>query len=280
MKKIKDKYFSMNDAIRQKITAWCKTWDDDMCQNCSIPFSELEHQERLNVEMGGEPRILPVYTIDHIDNDSSHNDGYIDVDSDNNPLPLKKRELTVTRIHHKYGNCRRLCWSCNRIQGHIKRKTTGSTVMTREKQDRINNEEKFLFETENQINEREHICYKAMTKAGKSICDSSEVTCQRYLDTEIRTPENPKAKFTLFNYTCDGKYCNGTHVCWAGIKPDVIIQEEKTILEREWQMQYTLPSGYEHDEAIRQWANKWENMGKKWIPKEAYVRERLQLSWN
>lgn len=278
---IRKKYHNMNDSTRKDITDWCKSWDNDQCQHCSISFAELEVQAQMNEEMGGKPRILPVFTVDHRDNDSTHNDGYIDVDSNNNPLPLNRLSESVRRIWHKYGNCRRLCWSCNRIQGHLKRHPTGTGNMTQEKTDRINNENRYLFEVETQINEREHVCYKAMIKAGKAIVDSSEVTCQRYIDTAIITPENPSAKFMLFSYTCDGKFCNGTHVTWANIKPDVIIREELAILEREWEMIYALPTGFEtHEESLRQWKYRNDNLGKKWISKEEYIRVRLKKTWD
>lgn len=270
-------YNNMNDKTRKEIVAWAKTWDNEQCQKCGGSFTELEIQEQIKIEMGGKPRILPVFTVDHRDGDSSHNDGYIDVDELSKPLSYGSQKPIHNRVHHKYGNCRRLCWPCNRIAGILTRKTIGTATATREKQDRVNNEQIFIFECENQINEREHVCYKAMTKAGKNICDSSEITCARYLDTEIRTPENPRAKFQQFPYTCEGKFCNGSHVCWFGVKPSIVIEQERIQHEREWERQYTLPfEGSEQTMRVTQFERA---TGMKWIPKEEFIKARLKLDW-
>lgn len=274
------KYLNMNDKTRKDIVDWCKTWDCDRCQKCNVHFGDLEYQAQIKEEEEGIKRVLPVYTVDHEDNDSSHNDGYIDVDEHNQPLPFDKLEFAVKRIWHKFGNCRRLCWPCNRIEGIIKRKTTGTDRMTREKQDKINNEETFVDECKTQLNERQHFCLKGMINAGKSVCDSSPVTCERYLNGEIRTPENPKGEFRKFKFVCGGAFCNGTHISFHNTKPDVIIDEERRMLEREWEMQYSLPGNYENQEdAIRQWNFRDNNLGNKWISKADYVNTRLKLEW-
>lgn len=287
--RFKKGYHNMNDKTRQEVTEWCKAWDNNECQRCGASFAELEKQAQIIEEATGRKRILPVFTIDHKDGDSSHNDGYIDVDESNKPIRLNDIKKASKQIWYKFGNCRRLCWACNRIAGVITRKSPSSERMTQEKQDRINHEQIFLFEIENQVNTRGHVCYRAICKAGKNVCDSSEITCNRYLDTEIRTPENPTGKFHSFAYECNGKFCNGTHVSWANIKPDVIIEEERKQLEREWEMQYDLShwttKRYEEHEpsteeqAIFQWEHSQLSSGKDWISKEQYVNQRLKVNW-
>ena len=179
----KKKYRHMNDKVRQDIIAWCESWDNQECQRCGTSFIELEKQGQVLEEITGRQRILPYFIIDHKDGDSTHDDGYIDVDEQGIPIRLRDTKKAQNHVRHKYGNCRRICWACNRIAGIITRKTLSSERYTQEKQDRINHEQIFIFEIETQINERGHVCYRAVTKAGKNICDSSEITCNRYLDT-------------------------------------------------------------------------------------------------
>lgn len=272
-------YHNMNHDTRTEINEWCNTWDDNQCQRCGTSFKLLEKEAEEKARIQGMERKLPVYVIDHDDGDSSHNDGYIAVDSNGIPVNRNKRSKSVNKIWHKFGNCRRLCWPCNRLAGIIKRKSATSDRMTREKRDRLVNEQVYLFEVETQINERGHVCYKAIIKAGKNICDSSEVTCGRYLDTEIKTPENPKGKFHIYPYECEGKFCNGSHVSWANVKPDIIIEQERVQLEREWEMEYGYPRGYEQDpeDAVRQW--NMQHIHKKWVSKEQFVNNRLETTW-
>jgi hypothetical protein len=278
--KFRKKYSNMNGRIRDEVNAWCRTWDQNKCQRCNVSFDELERQAQIQEEVTGRKRILPVFVDDHKDGDSSHLDGYIDVDEHNKPVCLNDSSKPARQVWHKFGNMRRICYPCNRIAGLITRKTVGSSVATREKQDRVNNEQVFIFECRQQIEERQHICKKEVCKAGKNICDSSEITCLRYIDTEINTVSNPKGEFDQFAYTCSGKFCNGEHICLHGVKPDVIIEEERRQLEREWEMQYQLPSGYKDEAtAIRQWEQDFANLGRPWVSKEQYVNERLHMNW-
>lgn len=272
----KDYRSTLNGKIRDEIIAWCKTWDADRCQKCGQEFSELERQSQIIEEQTGQKRILPVYVADHRDGNESHIDGYIDVDHEKKPIEKHSNISPRKQIWHKFGNMRRLCWSCNRIEGIIKRKTLGSERHTREKQDRVSNEGLFIFETENQINERGDVCYLGMCKAGVNVCDSSEVTCRRYLDSQIRTPENPNGKFHLFPWTCGGKFCNGNHVSWANIKPEKVLEKEREIYEREWSMQYP---DLQSDDAVRKWEHS-VGFDRKWVSKEHYVSERLKLTWD
>ena len=272
---ITKKYCNMNDKTRKEVIEWCETWDNNKCQKCSTAFSELEKQAQVIEEITGQKRILPVYTADHKDGDSSHLDGYIDVDWNNKPIDANSDISPRKQVWHKFGNMRRFCWSCNRLEGIIKRKTIRSEKFTREKLDRVTNEDTFIFEAENQINERGDVCYVALCKAGKNICDSSEVTCKRYFDTEIRTAENPSGKFRKFAYSCEGQFCNGEHVSWANIKPDKIIEREKKQLEREWLMQFP---ELKTDADIRQW-EMTVGFGRKYINKEHFINERLKFTW-
>lgn len=273
--KFKKRYHNMNAETRKEVVDWNKTWDRNCCQKCSTSFEALEKEAQMQAEMTGVSRILPVFVVDHIDGDSSHLDGYIGVDSQNNPIPNGSEIQAAKQIHHRFGNTRRLCWPCNRIAGVAKTKTVNTLMTTREKQDRINNEQKLIAELELQINERGHVCYKAFCKAGKSICDSSEITCSRYVDTDVRTPENPTGKFRIFPYECNGKFCNGSHLSWANVKPDVIIQEEIKILEREWEMRF---GGVESEEELRKDIHKmylWNS----YETKEQYINKRIQRTW-
>lgn len=279
---LRKKYFNMNDRVRKDIVKWCESWDDGKCQRCGSLFNDLEHQAQLKTEVTGIPRILPVYTNDHIDGDSSHVDGYVEIDESTNlPIPHGKVVLNAKRVWHKYGNMRRLCWSCNRIVGVITRKRKITAPATQEKQDRIANEGQFIHEVRTQLDERSHICYKEICKAGKNICDSSEITCQRYLDTEIRSSSNPNGDFHLFSYQCGGFACNGDHISWAGMKPDIILNEERKALEREWKTLYDIDvyANVPHEQAISQWSSEWQNLGKQWISCEKYVNDRLKFSW-
>ncbi len=272
------KHNNLNDRNRKEIVAYCETWDENECQNCQTSFEDLEYQAQIKEEITGKKRILPVYTVDHIDNDDSHLDGYIDVDENSKRCGIRNIKKTVKRIWHKWGNCRRLCWPCNRLEGIRKRKTILSDKVTREKQDRLNNQDKFLFECEQQINERGHICYKAIAKAGENICGMGEHACARYLDTAIKTPENPNGKFIDFAYTCEGRFCNGSHVSWVNVKPDIIIDEERKLLEREWSHEYPDydQNTPEDKDKIRQFK---ERFLKPWISKQEFITPRLKLTW-
>lgn len=282
-------YYNMNDRTRKPLLEWCATWDNDLCQGCGRTFADLESESQIIEEMTGRKRILSVYVLDHRDGDSSHLDGEVDVDMNGKPISYGSLEKPAKTIWHKFGNMRRYCWSCNKLAGIIKRKSVGQGDTTRAKLDRINNEGVFIYEVENLINKKGHVCFKAMIKAGKNICDSSEVTCERYLTEEIKSPENPSGIFRIFHYPhitktgkCGGDFCNGDHVSFASTKPDLVIDAERQKLEQEWETNFGYPEGYESDPdgAIQRWKERWHGLTIEWIPKEQYVNKRIKFNWN
>jgi hypothetical protein len=224
------------------------------CNSCGKTVEELITEAQEKEEQTGISRILPVLVQDHIDGDNTHDHG----------------------LDGSYcSNLQYICYPCNRRKNpHRINGLSLGMQTTRAKQDSILNKPPFLNWVHAFIIDNEHICYNEMLAGGgKHSNGSSEITLERYFKTELFTKANPTGKFQVFPYHCGATLCNGEHVCFRGLKPKMIIEEERKKLETEWNQKYSMtPEEWKYKFGAREYMDGQYPF----VPKEEYIKQHLK----
>lgn len=187
---------------------------------CGKTISELIAESSVREELQGKPRKTVLLTVDHIDNNSTHNHDFDD-------------EGNITGY---CTNLQLLCWSCNLRKRKLTKSTTTGRELTEAQKHKQKNEPRFINMILDELEKREHVCIKGIIAKGARDF-GSQVTLWRYLETEIFDEiENHEGRFQTFDNTCSFKTCNGEHICRTGNIPIIETDADrkaKEELERE-----------------------------------------------
>lgn len=234
---------NMNARLREIAYCYLIPKDGKKCKRCKKTLQELEEEAYLDEIMTGRERKLPLLVVDCMDNSGDHSD---------------------------LNNLQFLCWSCNRKKNPHKVGTSQSLgpIPSREKLDMLNFEPTYHRNLRNYLIDIEHICRVELRMASKNLSGgASEVTCNRYFESEVRTTANQKAKYQIFSCGCGSDHCNGNHVCLMGMKPERLLNSERTRLKYQWKDQYENYSEQEYNRLHHD----------RWIPEAEFINKNAIL---
>lgn len=243
---------NMNVFEREIALPYLLCRDGYKCNRCKISLNSLLEAALIKEEYGGKPRILPLLTVDLIDDVSSHRVDIYNVEIMNN--------LQLT------------CYPCNRNKNLHKLDLSASSGRepSREKKDNLAFEAAFHRNFQTYLHDNQEACFKLLMMNSKNFSEGgNQVTVIRYFENELYTKVNKKGKYQKFPFKCDAEECNGTHICLVGTKPTKLLDAERQQLESTWYVEY-----FDKREKFK---NHTGYSGKHYMQLEEYVNTHCML---